>query len=73
MKETRNRYAEDQLRLGNKTEFKKTLRRAKGLEIEKQIARSPVPLQRSKHWTLLRDRRPPKRKEKREAEEEPVI
>jgi hypothetical protein len=43
-KRTRNRDLEDQLRLGSKREFNKALRRAKGLEIAKQIAASPVPL-----------------------------
>jgi hypothetical protein len=41
-KETRNRDFENQLRLGSKREFKKTLRKAKGLEIIKKIAGFPV-------------------------------
>jgi hypothetical protein len=53
-KETRNLGFEGQLRLGSKREFNQTLRKANGLEIAKQIARSPVPLQKSKHWTLWR-------------------
>jgi hypothetical protein len=60
--ETRNRDFEDQLLLGSKWKFNKTLRRGNGLEIAKEINTSPVLLQRRKHWNLWRGRPLPKQK-----------
>jgi hypothetical protein len=61
-KETRKRGFEDQLLLGSKWKFNKTLRRGNGLEIAKEINTSPVLLQRRKHWNLWRGRPPSKTK-----------
>ena len=55
-KETSNRNFKDQLRLGSKWEFNKTLRKVKGLEIAKQIFTSRILLQTSKNWTLWREK-----------------
>jgi hypothetical protein len=44
-----------------------------GLESAKQIAGSPVPLQKNKDWSLWRGRLPSKRKKEQEVEEESVM
>ena len=61
-KQTRNRNFRDQLWLGSKWEFNKTLGKVKGFEIAKLIVTFRILLQRSKNWTMWRDRPPPKRK-----------
>jgi hypothetical protein len=64
-------------RLRNRREYNKTLMKTYekmiGVEIAKQIAGSPVTLQKNKDWTLWRGRPFPKRKKEQGAEEEPLM
>jgi hypothetical protein len=68
----KNPGAKWQLRLRNeKTAGRiswKTYEKMFGLETAKQIAGSPIGLQKSKVWTLWRGRPPPKRKKQQETE-----
>jgi hypothetical protein len=52
--------------------FMKNYEKVTGVGIAKQIAGSPVTLQKNKNWTLWRGRPPPKRKKVHEAEGQPV-
>jgi hypothetical protein len=61
-----------QLRLGTGRKLK-VYRKITGLEIVKQIARSHVALRRVKDWTRWKGRPPPKRKKRRQTEQEPVM
>jgi hypothetical protein len=67
----RNRGLRQQLQ--SKRESTKIYRKNTGLEIIKEIARSLVALRKVQDWTRWKGRPPPKRKKRRQIEQEPVM
>jgi hypothetical protein len=67
----RDRDLKEQLRLGSKRTFNKTVRKTFGLEVTKPAVQFPIGLQKMSDWTLWRGRPPQKRKKRLYTEQEP--